>query len=493
MKAEESYEQVGRSVAWSAANASVLRLSQFLVGILVARLISPHDFGVFVVALTIFSVVMSFSDIGVNSALIRQPEHGDELAPTVATIAFAMSVLLGLVMALTAPFLAHTLGAEQATNAIRVMALTLPLVGIAAVPSALLTRDFRQKRRFLADGTMFLVSSLVLIGLIFDGNSVMALAWSRVIGQLAMTVVLIIIAPRWYWPGFDRHIAKRLMRFGLPLSGSSLIWFTVDNLDFMVIGRLRGALSLGYYNLAYNISSWPVSVFRNIVNNVAVPTFARAQRSRTELANHLSTALAALAAVSLPVSALCLGVASPLVDAVYGHRWAPAAPVLAILVAFGSVRGFIALMCDVLVATGRTRLLFALQVLWLVILLPAMIIGVKTDGIRGAAWAHVAVSVIVLIPTYLVILQWRLDISARRLIGAVLPWLGGSVVAGAIAYFVAGEFQQPWIALSLGVLCGLIAYVVLVAPFLIKLSRSVRGLYGRRSQAEPEPAMTVSV
>ncbi|HVX47410.1 MAG TPA: lipopolysaccharide biosynthesis protein [Mycobacteriales bacterium] len=489
--ADESYEQVGRSVVWSAANAGVLRLSQFLVGIAVARLISPHDFGVFVVALTIFTVVMSISDIGVNTALIRQPEHGDELGPTVATIAFGMSVLLGLVMALSAPFLAHTLGAEQATTAIRVMALTLPLAGMAAVPSALLTRDFLQKRRFLADATMFLVSSTVLIGLIAAGSSVMALAWSRVIGQLAMTIVLFAIAPRWYRPGFDRQIARRLMTFGLPMSGSSLVWFSVDNLDFMVIGRLRGALSLGYYNLAYNISSWPVSVFRNIVNNVAVPTFARAQRSRTELADHLTTAMAALAAVSLPVSALCLGVASPLVDAVYGHRWAPAAPVLAILVAFGSIRGFIALMCDVLVATGRTRLLFALQIVWLVFLFPAMIVGVKTHDIQGAAWAHVAVSVIVLMPTYLVILQWRLSIPATRMIGAVLPWLIGSAIAGTIARFVSGEFQEPWIALILGSLCGLLAYLLAVGPFLLTLVRAVRRLYGRSQPADPEPAVTV--
>ncbi|MBO0885589.1 MAG: oligosaccharide flippase family protein, partial [Mycobacterium sp.] len=93
---EVSGGRVGKSVAWSALNAMVLRLSQFLVGVLVARLVSPHEYGVFVVALTVYIIVFSFSDIGVTAAVVRERDRVDQIAPTVSAIAMGTSAVLAL-------------------------------------------------------------------------------------------------------------------------------------------------------------------------------------------------------------------------------------------------------------------------------------------------------------------------------------------------------------------------------------------------------------
>lgn len=470
---------VGGSVAWSALNAAVLRMSQFLVGVLVAHLVSPREFGVFVVALTVYMIVNSISDIGANAALVRDPDHGDELGPTVALITIGTSVILTTAMVVAAPYLASGLGAPSATWAVRIIAMCVLLTGISQTSSAQLTRDLRQKEKFYGDAVMFLVSSAVLVGMAVAGAGVMALAWSRVIGQLASSGVVIALAPKFYWPKFDRRVARRLLKFGLPLSGSGFVWFSIDNIDFMVVGRILGAVSLGFYNLAYNISSWPVSIFRNIVNTVSIPVLSRVRDSPQKLAINLSVSLAALSAVSFPVSALCLGVAAPLVDAVYGPRWGPAAGVLAILVAFGSVRGVVALFCDVFVAVGKTRLLLAQQVLWLAVLMPAMIIGVRVDGIRGAGWAHLIVATVVLIPMYLVSVQRRIGIPAIYLIRAMAPPLAGCVPAALISHLVAGQFANAWLAFLFGSVAGFLVYVILLGPWLLQLMHRLKRIYGR--------------
>jgi PST family polysaccharide transporter len=462
----------------------VLRLSQFLVGVLVARLVSPHEYGVFVVALTVYIIVNSFSDVGVTAAVVRERDRVDQIAPTVSAIAMGTSGLLALAMIGLAPYLASGLGAPSATTAVRVIAISVALTGVSATSAALLTRDFRQKERFIGDATMFLVSSTVLIIMAVAGSGVMALAWSRVVGQLASSIVVIVLAPKWYWPKFHRREARQLLKFGLPLSGSGFVWFSIDNIDFMVVGRVLGAVSLGYYNLAYNISSWPVSVFRNIVNNVSIPTLSRVRDSPERLSANLAVSLSALAAVSFPVSALCLGVADPLVDAVYGSRWGPAAGALAILVTFGSVRGIVALFCDVFVAVGLTRMLLIQQLIWLAVLLPAMIGGVMLDGIRGAAWAHLFVATIVLVPMYLYSMQRYIGPSAVRNLRAMTPPLLAAIPAAVVAHLVSGRIGNPWAALTLGALAGLIVYLALLGLWLVRLAADLRALYGRSGGSE---------
>ncbi|HET6868470.1 MAG TPA: oligosaccharide flippase family protein [Solirubrobacteraceae bacterium] len=101
--------RVGRGVAWSALNSSVLRVGQFFIAIVTARLVSPAEFGVFVVALTVFSIVVNVSEVGVSAAIIREPDRTRQIAPTVSTIAIVTSALLAVMMAIAAPALAHAL------------------------------------------------------------------------------------------------------------------------------------------------------------------------------------------------------------------------------------------------------------------------------------------------------------------------------------------------------------------------------------------------
>jgi len=481
---------VGRGVSWSALNAMVLRLSQLAMNIVTVRIIAPEQFGVFAVALTAFAIIVNVSDLGVGSAIVREVDRTRAIAPTVFTVALGTSALLGGLMALGAPLIATTLGAAAAADAIRVLALTVLIGAAGAVPGALLTRDYLQKRRFAADAAAFVVSSAVLVVLAIAGHGVMALAWSRVAAQVSSTVLLFVLAPERYGPGFDRREAKALLRFSLPLAGANFLTFSIANLDFVVIGRLRGALQLGYYNLAYNVSGWPVSVFTAVLNNVTLTTLSRVRRSIAELERHLSAALATLAAAAFPVSALCIALATPLVTTVYGPRWAPAAPALAVLAAFGSMRVAIALLSDLLVALGMTRRLLALQGIWIAALVPAMVLGVHLGGIVGAGVAHVVVAGAVGVPAYL------LAISRRTGLG--LAWVGRSVrmpalaalAAGIVAWLVQRGVDGSVAACLLGGVTGSFVYAAVLWRWARRHVALLREMYGAAG-ARPAPAPTV--
>jgi PST family polysaccharide transporter len=226
-------------------NTAILRIGQFAVSIVIARLVSPHDFGVFVVALTIYVIVVNVSELGVSAALVREIDNADRIAPTVSTIAIATSGVLATLLFVSAPALASGLGAPAATDAVRVLAIPLLLAGPTAVPAALLTRDFQQGRKLIMDLAAFVVGNGVLVMLALGGSGVMALAWSRVAAQVTSVGLIFVVTKKRYRPGFDRREARRLLRFGAPLAGASLAGFGLGNIDFLIVGRLAGPVQLG--------------------------------------------------------------------------------------------------------------------------------------------------------------------------------------------------------------------------------------------------------
>ena len=454
--------RVGRSVAWSTGGGLLMRFGQLLVGIVVARLLAPADFGVFAVVLAVYAVIVNISEAGVGSALIREEEDRlDTAGPTAVTMALVSSAALAAVMFSLAPLLAATLGAPQASDAIRVMTLVVVLAGPAAVPAALLTRAFRQDLRFSADLVNFVIANLTVVVLAMNGHGVMALVWSRVLGQLASVLVLIAVSPRRYAPGFDRSEARSLLRFGLPLTGANLIGYTIGNIDVATIGRMAGPVPLGTFSLASNVASWPLSLFSTVLINVGLPVLSKVRHDAATLTRYLANAMSAISFASLYVAAMCASLAQPLVVSLYGQKWAAAGGVLAVLGIYGAVRVFLALVFDALVACNATTRLLVTQLLWIVVLVPAMIAGVATGGVQGAAVAHVLVSALAVLPFSLIMLRRAAGVPLLPLLAATVLPAVAAVVAGLAAHVAAGTVDSSWTQLGVGSAAGTAVYAAL--------------------------------
>src|SRR4051794_24693959 len=233
--------QMTRAATWSSLGSIALRLGNFSVGIVAARLVAPDEFGVFAVALTVHAIIVNASDLGVSSYIVRHDGDLSRVGPTVTTIAAVSATCLAAAMALGAPWLSVELGSRAATVPVQVLSLTVLLAGVSSVPGAVLTREFRQDKRFLADFANFAASTAILLALAATGVGALALAWSRVAGQGVSTLVLFRLSPSRFLPGFDRRIARDVVSFGLPLVGAAFLGFLIGNVDYIVVGRVLGA------------------------------------------------------------------------------------------------------------------------------------------------------------------------------------------------------------------------------------------------------------
>ena len=210
------------------------------------------------------------------------------------------------------------------------MSVGIIISGAFTVPSAVNAREFRQHIRMIGEvsGTFVTIGLTLVLGL--AGAGPVSLAVGHIAGNLTVGLVLFIGSPSHFRPGWNRAAAKQLVVLGLPLAGVVLIGNAIENVDYLVVGSVLGTTALGFYMLAWNLSSWPINLFSAAVNRVSVPAFARLQHDREASTTAFHQSIQAVVCVTLPFCVLLAALAEPIVGFLYGDKWLPAARSLAL-------------------------------------------------------------------------------------------------------------------------------------------------------------------
>ncbi|TFD91463.1 oligosaccharide flippase family protein [Cryobacterium serini] len=420
-----------RALFWSFSNTAVSRLGTLGIGIVLARVLGPEEFGTYAVAFIALVAILSINEFGVSLAIVRWPGDPREIAPTVTTISLVGSAIFCIGGYLAAPWFAGMMGDPEATGVVQLLVLSVLVNGIVATPAAMLQREYRQGTRMIIDQVNVWIGAVLSVTLALLGWGAMSLAVGRVAGTLVSAVLFLAFSPLPYRLGFDRGKASALFSFGLPLAGASLIVFFVGYADQLVAGHLLGATMLGFFVLAFNLASWPVSMFSQPLRSVAPTAFSRLQHDQLEMNLAFRAILRVLAAAAVPVCFFLAGAADPVVRFVYGDEWAPAAVALTWLALLAAFRIVFELAYDFLVVLRKTGSLLGIQLWWLAALVPALIVGALWFGLAGIGIAQVVVAGVVVLPLYLVRLK-RSGILIRQMAAPVgLPLAAGLLVLGA--------------------------------------------------------------
>lgn len=451
----------GGAFAWSLANTVVTRVGTLVIGIVLARVLGPEHFGTFAVAMVALMAVLSFNELGVSLAIVRWPGDPRTIAATVNTIALASSAMLCGAAWLAAPAYAASMGSPEATDVVRLLILSVVINGAVAGPAALLQRAFQERTRMGIDLVNVWTGTILSLVLALSGMGAMALAVGRLTGSVLAAVLFLRFSPLPYRLGWEREWAGPLLRFGLPLAGTSAIVFGVGYADQMVTGGLLGPVILAFYVLAANLSNWPVSIVSQPLRRVAPAAFAVLQERPERLREAALGLIGLVAAATLPAFLAIAGAAGPLVSLVYGEKWAPAAAALSWLVAAAMVRILCELVYDLLVVVGRTGTVFWIQCASLVVLVPALVLGGTWGGLPGVAAALAGVSLGVVLPLYV----WQLRHVGIRpfevLRALAWPTVGGALSGGA-AWWAASNLQSTIGALAVGAVVALSLIGILV-------------------------------
>ncbi|WP_041203887.1 oligosaccharide flippase family protein, partial [Agrococcus pavilionensis] len=347
-------QRATRAFGWSFGNTLALRLGTLAIGIALARLLGPEEFGVFAIAMVALMAVLSFNELGVSLAVIRWRDDPATIAPTINTIAVASSAALTAAVFLGAPWLSTLLGDVRAAPVVQVISISILLNGLCATSAAVMQREFLQKKRTIADQVNTWLGAGLSLLFVLLGWGAMSLAVGRLIAALVFGIMIVRWSPVPYRFGWDGAIARRLLGFGLPLAAASLVVFASGYADQIVVGSVLGAQALGFYVLAFNLAAWPVSIFSLPLRAVAPAAFSAMKSEPHRMTSSFTRVLSILSCVAVPACLALSGAAGPVVAFVYGADWMPAAEPLVWLAGLATLRIWFELSYDYLVVAGRS-------------------------------------------------------------------------------------------------------------------------------------------
>ena len=458
---------IGKQAAWNYLTFGLSKASTVIMTVVVARLLTPSDFGQFTLVLVVVNVFEYVKDLGVSAALVQSPRSWDRLAPTGLTLSVIFGAAVGGIVAVVAPAASSALHHPQLTPLIRVLGLGMALAAFSAIPAARLRRDLDFRRRMWPEFISSAAKAIITIALAFAGLGV----WSLVYGQLAGTLVL---ASMYWWVsatpvrfGFDRQQARDLLRYGIPHTAATLLAFAIYNVDYLAIGVRLGDRPLGLYTIAYRLPELLVLSLCVVISEVLFSSLSRLQHSRTQLRQHYLQVVTVVAALSAPISITLAASAPSVIQTLYGHEYAPAAPVLAVLSAYALIYSASWHAGDVFKAVGKPSLLVATSMGKLAIMIgPIWWAAGRSIVFVGLVLA--AVELVHLVAN-MALVRSSAGIAVRSLGKALLQPMPAAICLGVVTMAI-GHMTARWpapLTLITDVLAGLPIYLAalrLTAP-----------------------------
>lgn len=319
--ADSLKQKAAKGILWSTVERFSVQGVQFVIMIVMARLLTPYDYGIIGMLAIFIAVAQSLIDSGFSQALIRKQDRTDVDNNTVFYFNIVVSALLYLILYVSAPFVADFYDTPQLCPVMRVVCLGIVFNSFAVVQRALLTIRIDFKTQAKAALTAAATSGIVGIVMAWHGFGV----WSLVVQQLlnlGVNTGLLWLLSKWRprlvysWRSFHE-----LFAFGSKLLASGLLDTVYRNIYPIVIGKLFSASSLGHYTRAHQFSEFPSSNVTGIIQRVTYPVLCEIQNDDVRLANIYRKFLKLSAFVIFPLMAGLAAVAGPFVNIMLGSQW----------------------------------------------------------------------------------------------------------------------------------------------------------------------------
>ncbi len=382
-----------RAGIWSTVDLCVRLGIHFIVSVILARLLTPTDFGIFALVMFFVAISQVLVDRGLSTALVQSQTESLEQQTALFWCTMLVAFVLCVIIAAIAPAFALYFGYPVLEPLLYVCAAIVLSSAFASVPTALLQR----RLRFDIIAKSGLVASVLSAVASVTSAVYGAGVWSFAIQAATYSVAnscLIWIVGGWS-PSREMHLgaAKQLMHFGSFVTFASLLDVVYTNGASLIIGRLHGARDLGFFNRAQNLQNLPGNILAAIVTRVALPLFSAKQGDDTALMNGMRVVQGAIMLINLPLMAALTVMPDLVIDFLYGPKWLAAAPVLTILSIGGILFPLQIVNMQLVLSQGRSGLSLKVEFIKKIIGLLLLLIG-SFYGLTGLAISQ-AISVYV--------------------------------------------------------------------------------------------------
>lgn len=437
-------------VIWSAIERFSVQGVSFLLSIVIARLVTPGEYGL-IAMLTIFmAIAQTFIDSGFGNALVQKKNRDNVDYSTVFYFNIAVSILLYLILYACSPLIAKFYNQPQLTEITRWVGLNLILMSLSLVQRTRLSIDLNFKLQAEVSLAAVILSGIIGILLAYHGYGVWALVAQSLSNNLLSTIFLW-MAAKWHpMLAFSIESFKRLFSFGSKLLASGLLHTIYLNLYSLVIGKFYNAADVGYYNRAYTISQYPSTNIVMVITRAIYPIQCAQQDDDKWLEETFIKYLRMSCFIIFPLMALLAVIAKPLVLIVLTEKWLPAADLISILAIAYMWFPVMSINNQMLNVKGRSDLFFKAEIIKKIVAVAILC----TTLPLGIVWLCWGVLIYNLFDMALIIYYTKKVLYTTYLqqFQAILPILSITITSTIISYIVIIINENLWGKLLLGII-----------------------------------------
>jgi len=414
-------DDLGHKAAQGAVWASIDRFAnmalQFVVNLILARLLLPSDYGAIGVLTIFITVSQTLIDGGFGSALIQKKDPTQTDYSTIFYWNLGFSSLLYLILFAAAPLIASFYRSPELCQVLRAIGLSLIVTAVLSIQQTRLRKALAFRTLAITNLGSYILSSAIGIYLAWHGAGV----WALVMMQLlygAISIVILRMITHW-GPSltFSTKALRELFGFGGFILAANVLQTACQNIQGLIIGRRFNATQMGYYSQAYKLDQVTSYSLPQVIVQVMYPVYSSIQDDRQRLIEMVLMNIRVICLVIFPVLTCLLLTAEPLISGLYGDVWLPSAPYFQVL----CVGGLFVCLQNVnfyaVAAVGHSRALFNWSIYKWGFLLAALLIGMNF-GMFGLLWGMVISSFNIFI-TNAILARKHVGIPLRRELGII--------------------------------------------------------------------------
>jgi PST family polysaccharide transporter len=470
-------------IAWTGGAKWAGQLLAWASALIVARLLSPEDYGLVGMASIYLGLITLVSEFGLGTTVIMLRDLRAEQVAQLNGLALVVGAGSFAVSCVAAILLGRFFHAPRLPVVVVAMSAGFLITAFKTVPLALLQRELRFRALALVDTAQAVVLSVTMIACAVLGLGY----WTLVVGgllsaALSTAATLALRRAAFAWP--RRRSLAHAMTFSGEVLVARLSWYWYSNADFVVAGRILGSAALGLYQIGWNLANIPIDKVTSLVGQVTPAVFAAVQQDHAALRRYLVRVTEGLALVTLPAALGLALVAPEFVPLTLGDKWQGAIVPLQLLALSAAFRAVTPMLPQVLIAVGKTRLSLQYGALCAVVLPTGFYLLGRRWGIVGIALIWVFVFPILVLPAYRRVLQ-TIELPSREYLQALWPAASASLVMAAAVLAVkwtVGASVSRAASFSAQVVAGVVVYAATcLALHRGRLAAFARGMRAMRA------------
>ena len=444
---------------WSAADSLLGHGVSFIVGIVLARILSPEEYGLIGIVLIFTAVLSGIVDSGFSTALIRKQDASDKDYNTMFITNMVMSILLFVVLWFCAPLIARFFSRPELVDLTHVMGLILVFQALSITQVTILTKKLDFKTKTKASLIAAILSGIIGISMALMGFGVWALVGQKLSNILLYSICLWVLNSWWPSLSFSRSSFRYMWGFGWKIMLSGLLNNIWEQLYQIVVGKYYNPATLGQYTRSKEYASIFSTNCTTIINRVTYPVLSEIQDENERLLSVYRRVIK----VTMFISAVCLlslgAVAEPFIYCLIGPQWKEAASYLPLICISLSMYPLHAINLNLLKVQGRSDIFLYLEIIKKIIAIGPICLGIFVD----IYWMLIGVILSGIISFFLNTYYTgkRLGYSSWRQLLDILPSYGLGAVIAVSVYFLKYLALNNFIILTLQILTGAVIFFVI--------------------------------